>query len=56
MDIVRSLDLCFMHLNRSGCIFIGVLQQCLSFLGSLLHISSLKVHVEKLVSPLNLLP
>lgn len=38
--LVRSLDLCFRHLNRSDLIFIGVLQQCLSLLGSLLCISS----------------
>lgn len=28
--LVRLLDLCFRHLNRSGLIFVGVLQQCLS--------------------------
>lgn len=28
--LVRSLDLCFRHLNRSGLIFVGVLQHCLS--------------------------
>lgn len=51
--LVRSLDLCFRHLNRSGCIFTGVLQQCLSWLGSLFCIFSLNVNVEKLESSLN---